>query len=241
MPDEVEIGGIVAANVLALRKAAGLSLDQLAKKSGVSKGMVVQIGQAKSNASIATLVKLANALGVSVARLVEPSSLPIARKGRVSDAPLVWQGSAGGTGKLLAGLENPSLTELWEWRLLPSEAHDSLAHMKDSKEILLVQAGQLIVSTSLWQETVNAHESLVFSSDVPHRYFNPGPMEAVFKYGHARTFPLTRAAPTQCITILTARPCIGRDSSGSSITHPTSFERIDRAAPAIASYHCPAP
>ena len=180
MPNEGQIGGIVAANVLALRKGAGLSLDQFARKSEVSKGMIVQIEQAKSNASIATLVKLANALNVSVARLVEPSTLPIARKGRVEDAAVVWQGIAGGMGKLIAGLEHPSLTELWEWKLLPGEAHESLAHMKDSKEILLVQKGQLTVSTAAWQETIQARESLVFSADAPHRYFNPGSTDTVF-------------------------------------------------------------
>jgi len=180
MTDLDKIGEVVASNVASLRKAHGLSMDKLAKVSGVSKGMIVQVEQAKSNASIATLVRLANALGVTVARLVEPTNQSITRKTRIDDATILWQGAAGGSGKLLAGVEEPSLTELWEWRLQPNEAHEGLAHIPGTKEMLLVQTGQLTVSTSAWSETVLARESLVFSADVPHRYCNDGTNETLF-------------------------------------------------------------
>lgn len=171
---------LVASNVTALRKMRGMSMDKLAKESGVSKGMIVQIEQAKSNASIGTLVKLANTLGVTVARLVEIPSPSISRKARIDDATLLWQGSAGGFGKLIAGVEQPSLTELWEWRLKPKESHDGLAHIPGSKEMLLIQTGQLTVSTSHWSETAVARERIIFEADMPHRYLNEGSTETVF-------------------------------------------------------------
>jgi transcriptional regulator with XRE-family HTH domain len=175
-----QIGAVVAANVSALRRAHGLSMDQLSKASGVSKGMIVQVEQARTHASIATLVRLANALGVSVAQLVAPATPPTVSISRVADATVLWRGAAGGTGRLISGVETPSVTELWEWRLQPQETHDGLAHLAGSKEMLLVESGRLTVSTESWSETIGARESLLFSADVPHRYSNTGSTEAIF-------------------------------------------------------------
>ena len=47
----------VARNVREARLERGWTLEQLATRSGVSKGMVVQIEQARTNPSIGTLSK----------------------------------------------------------------------------------------------------------------------------------------------------------------------------------------
>jgi transcriptional regulator with XRE-family HTH domain len=52
--------------VRALRKDAGLSLDDLAKRSGISKGHLHSIESVPPNPTIETVVMLAHALGVSV-------------------------------------------------------------------------------------------------------------------------------------------------------------------------------
>ena len=45
------------------RSAAGMSLDVLARKSGVAKTTILRIERGRSNPSIATVDRLANALG----------------------------------------------------------------------------------------------------------------------------------------------------------------------------------
>src|SRR5689334_14547754 len=62
---------IVSARVRERRNTLRLSLDKLAARSGVSKGMLVQIENGQANPSIATLCKVAAGLGASVADLVE--------------------------------------------------------------------------------------------------------------------------------------------------------------------------
>ena len=48
-----------------LRGHAGLTLDQLAKRSGVSRAMIARIERAESNATVLPLERLCDALGIS--------------------------------------------------------------------------------------------------------------------------------------------------------------------------------
>ena len=60
----------VAQHVRALRQSRGWSLDELSGRSGVSKGMVVQIEGNRTNPSVGTLSRLADAFGVTVLSLI---------------------------------------------------------------------------------------------------------------------------------------------------------------------------
>src|SRR4029453_11284011 len=119
MPDAEAVAAAVARNTRRLRTARGWSLDPLASRSGVSKGMLVQLEQARTNPSLGTLCKLAETLGVSLAGLVELHEAPVVR---VVDPALVarlWASDEGSTGDLLVGSDEREHLELWRWRLAP--------------------------------------------------------------------------------------------------------------------------
>src|SRR5258706_5023446 len=109
MDDIAAINSRIAQNLNLTRTGRGLTFDELAKKSGVSKGMLVQIEQGRTNPSVATLCRVANALGVTVSRFVESSDEPAARLIPASEAIELWQGRKGSSGKLLVGFDTPSL------------------------------------------------------------------------------------------------------------------------------------
>ena len=91
----------VARNVRSARIAAGLSLDALAARAEVNKGAVVALEGARGNPNLATLVRLADALGRSVSSLLDeavPEPVTVADADAV--APL-WTGPSGGTARLL--------------------------------------------------------------------------------------------------------------------------------------------
>src|ERR1700759_1253210 len=79
----------VAQHVRALRQARGWSLDELSGRSGVSKGMVVQIEAARTNPSLGTLTRVADAFGVTIARLLEPAAERVVRLTGLQDAPML--------------------------------------------------------------------------------------------------------------------------------------------------------
>src|SRR5215212_8674097 len=118
----------IAGNLRRLRSARTWSLDTLAARSGVSRGMLIRIEQARTNPSVGTLVRVADALGVSVAQLVDVVDAPLVRVVRAADAVPLWR-SAGGRGTLLVGSETPPVVELWDWQLAPGDRHGAEAHV----------------------------------------------------------------------------------------------------------------
>src|SRR5262249_30349294 len=133
----------VAAHVRSNRAARGWSLDELAGRSGVSKGMVVAIEAARTNPSVGTLCRLADAFGVNIADLLEVSESRRVNITSGDAAPVLWRGEAGGKAQLLRGVNEPALVELWEWTLGPGDRHASPNHMPRTTEMLHVLAGTL--------------------------------------------------------------------------------------------------
>jgi transcriptional regulator with XRE-family HTH domain len=174
MDDIAAVNSRVARNINLARAARGLTFDQLAKKSGVSKGMLVQIEQGRTNPSVATLCRIANALGVTISRFVETSQEPTARIIPASEAIELWQGRKGSSGKLLVGFDTPSLMEVWDWDLVPGEWYDGVAHPAGTREVLYIQEGELTLSTDGAQHKAGATDILMFQADRPHRYANDG-------------------------------------------------------------------
>ncbi|KKJ93849.1 helix-turn-helix domain-containing protein [Micromonospora sp. HK10] len=160
----------VARQVRELRAARGWSFEELAGRSGVSKGMLVQIEAARTNPSIGTLCRVADAFGVTIAELLEPAERSSVRITATVDAPVLWRGTHGGTARLLNGLGGPDLVELWEWRLEPDEAHHSADHARGTREILHVLAGTLAVTVAGVDHDVPAGHTIEFPADREHGY-----------------------------------------------------------------------
>jgi len=174
MDNIAAVNARIAHSLNQVRGARGLTFDQLARKSGVSKGMLVQIEQGRTNPSVATLCRIANALGVTISRFVEAAEEPPARIIPASDAIELWRGKRGSSGKLLVGFETPSLLEVWGWDLVPGEFYDGVAHPAGTREVLYVQEGELTLSADGVQHKAGASDALMFQADRPHRYANEG-------------------------------------------------------------------
>ena len=172
--DPGEVGAAVARNLVDLRGRRGMSLEQLAVRSGVSKGMLVQIEQGRTNPSIATLCRIANALGVAVARFVEVGEAPTVRLVTAAEAPVLWQGGGDSIARLLVGSDAPDCVELWDWRIAPGDFHDGEAHPAGTRELLHVLEGELRLEIGQVRQRVAAGDSAMFRADRPHRYANAG-------------------------------------------------------------------
>ncbi|MGC4892956.1 helix-turn-helix domain-containing protein [Micromonospora sp. DT31] len=164
----------VARQVRELRAARGWSFEELAGRSGVSKGMLVQIEGARTNPSIGTLCRVADAFGVNIARLLEPAEESTVRITAADAAPVLWRGTHGGAARLLSGLGEPDLVELWEWRMEPGEALRSPDHAPGTREILHVLDGTLTVTVDGVDHEVRAGDTVEFHADRPHGYGTAG-------------------------------------------------------------------
>jgi quercetin dioxygenase-like cupin family protein len=165
---------IVAHNVRSARFAAGLSLDALAGRADVSKGALVALEGARGNPNLATLVRLADALGRSVSSLMEDArEEPVVVVEADEIAPL-WTGPAGGTARLLLTNPRPAPVEVWRWRLQPGERHDSHAHPVGVTETLTVVRGQMLLTVGDTVRPLRAGATIVFAADAPHAYQGAG-------------------------------------------------------------------
>lgn len=166
----------VAEHVRGLRLTRGWSLDELAARSRVSKGMLVQIEGARTNPSVGTLCRLAEAFGVTVTRLLEPAAERTVHITDAEAAPSLWRGGYGGFSRLLGGVNEPAFVELWEWQLAPRDAHPSAEHAPGTRELLHVLDGAVTLSIDGTDYTAEAGQTLQFRADRAHTYRNDGPV-----------------------------------------------------------------
>lgn len=172
--DPDQMAATVARNLRATRAVQGLSLDALAARSGVSKGMLVELEQGRTNPSLGTLCRVANALGVAVPRLVEAGEeLPV-RVVRGAEMAALWHGARGGEGRLIVGTDLPIPTELWDWRLAKGESYTGQGHPPGAVEMLWVREGTLTLEFTDSAHEVAAGDAALFRADRPHKYVNRG-------------------------------------------------------------------
>ncbi len=172
MPDPDEVATAIARNTRALRADRGWSLDHLANRSGVSKGMLVQIEQSRTNPSIGTLCRVADAFGVTLAQMVE---LTDGAKVRVVDPEQVvrlWDGGDSSWGDLLVGTDRNEHVELWRWQLAAGARHESEGHLPGTRELIAVLSGVLTLEVDDVAHDVSPGGAVLFEADRPHTYAN---------------------------------------------------------------------
>jgi|tagenome__1003787_1003787.scaffolds.fasta_scaffold20728375_2 quercetin dioxygenase-like cupin family protein len=155
------------------RTSHGWTLDELAERSGVSRRMVINIEHGEGNPSIATLLRISDALGVGLPVLVDverPSAVSVTVAGQ---APVLWRGPHGGQALLVAGTEPPDVVELWDWTLNPGDEHSSEPHSAGTRELLLVLEGRVELRVGDRTDRLEAGDSAAFAGDVAHGYAAP--------------------------------------------------------------------
>ncbi|WP_313698501.1 helix-turn-helix domain-containing protein [Pantoea sp.] len=178
--DVASVNQAVSDSIKSWRKSQKLSLDELSRRAGVSKGMLVEIEKGAANPSIAILCKVAAALGVSVADIVNVSHAPDAWLIETSDMPVLWQGEQGGSAQLLAGTRGPDMIELWRWQMFAGEVFSSTGHSSGTLELLHVEQGTLALTLGERNLVVQQGCAAVARTDMPHAYASADDQPVIF-------------------------------------------------------------
>jgi transcriptional regulator with XRE-family HTH domain len=174
MADLPDLTTAVARTLQALRADRGWSLDQLAARSGVSKGVLVALEQGRSNPNLATLARIGDAFGVPVTSLVDMGGEPAVRISSPDASRVLWRGPAGGTGTIIAATDPPWAVELWRWEVMPGEGFGGDAHAPATREMAAVEMGTLTLTVAGERHAVGAGQCARFPASRPHRYSNEG-------------------------------------------------------------------
>ena len=163
----------LARNLRRLRAERGLTLDELARRAGISRSMLIQIEQKRVNPTLAILVRLAQALDIGLAELVEVGSRQRVRVVPCDEVAELWTSPGGGSGRLLVGSDQLDHIELWDWGLGPGDVPTG------PKRTWRGQWRSFTCSTAASRSgsTASRHaaaagESVVFSADADHAYAN---------------------------------------------------------------------
>ncbi len=174
MGGQTDVTAAVAMALQALRTERGWSLDHLAGRAGVSKGVLVAIEQGKSNPNLATLARISDAFGVPVTRLLETSGKPAVAITGPHEYRTLWRGEHGGTGVIIGATDAPWAAELWSFRLEPGDTVGGDAHAAATREMIWVQSGTVTLTVASNTQAIGPQMCARFPGGVAHRYVNQG-------------------------------------------------------------------
>jgi len=163
----------VAINLREMRTARGLSLDQLAVASGVSRAALSQIETQRTNPSLGVLWKIAVGLGVHFAELIGVNSQSITVL-RHHEAQTLRSSDGTMESRPLTPAGSSPWTEAYELRLSPRSQHISDPHATGTRELVVVLTGQLRMRVGDESHDLAAGDAISFTADQPHSYENTG-------------------------------------------------------------------
>jgi transcriptional regulator with XRE-family HTH domain len=172
-----ELGRRVAENLRQRRKARGMSLDDLARASGVSRAALSQIETCKSNPTVGVLWRIAVGLAVPFAELIgAPRSGAVLL--RRADSQVLRSADGKFESRPLAPAGASPMVELYELHLAERSLHASEPHAPGTHEMIVVLSGGLRMRVDDETYELGAGDSIAFAADRPHSYENPAGSEA---------------------------------------------------------------
>jgi transcriptional regulator with XRE-family HTH domain len=176
----VDLPALVGRNLRRLRTRRGYSLERLARQSGVSRAMLGQIETGKSVPTIGVLWKVANALDVPFAHLLQMdvSHGPVIL--RRSDAKLLTSSQGQFTSRALFPSEGSRTVEFYELRMAALHRETAGAHALGTQENLFVAKGVVEITVGAEKPmTLTEGDAVLFDADAPRAYRNLVASEAV--------------------------------------------------------------
>lgn len=169
-PVEVDLG----ARIRALRLAQHGTLRALAEQAGVTESFLSQVERGVASPSIASVQRIARALGTSIAELFTADESAGSLVRLRERQRIVYQG-LGAVDELLTRSSDGKLQVIMS-TIQPGGGTGDEAYTHDSdEEVLVVLEGVLDLWVGSEHYRLEAGDAVTHSSRIPHRNTNPGP------------------------------------------------------------------
>jgi transcriptional regulator with XRE-family HTH domain len=175
----VEVGN----RIRALREAMGLSLRDLADRSGVSAPMLSQVERGDTSPTLSVAAKIASGLELSLSQLLrldEGGSVSVVRSG----ARLRGGGARGHSYEIVTPGLPGQRAEVSLHVLKPGAAtggpDDPPIHEPGARETAVVTTGRLQLICDGTTYDLDEGDGVTFDADLPHHFENPDGTEARF-------------------------------------------------------------
>lgn len=169
---------ILGQRIKMLRVALGMTLKELEEKGGISATHVSEIERGKASPTIGALGRIAKALGLRPAALVEPKELPDVTVHRASERRthgLMWGGVR------IESLTDPTREASLSLHLftLPIAREPSLVHHHEGEEWVSVITGVAEIRIEGQSHVLREGDAIHFRAHQRHAYSNLGSSAAV--------------------------------------------------------------
>jgi transcriptional regulator with XRE-family HTH domain len=165
---------VVGRNLRRLRSQRGLSLERLAKASGVSRAMLGQIELGQSAPTINVLWKIGRALDVPFSALISMTGGAGTRLMRSREAKRLTSHDGRFVSRALFPFDEPRRVEFYELLLKGGGEERAEPHLPGTVENLIVTRGTLELEVGTERHLLAAGDAILFEADRPHVYRNVG-------------------------------------------------------------------
>ncbi len=161
---------IIASNLKALRQERKLSLDSVAKMTGVSKSMISQIEKGEVNPTISIMWKLANGFKVSFSKLMseEDANVEVVKP---SEEKVLYEDEGRVKCYPVFTFDSERRFEIFQVVIEENGVVENPGHNTGTQEFITVFEGVLIIETNNRSYRLEAGESIRFRADVAHYYY----------------------------------------------------------------------
>ena len=171
----------LGARVRALREAGGLSLRDLAERSGVSAPMLSQVERGETSPTLQVASKIAAGVELRLSQLLrldEDGAVSIVRKSERRKG-----GQRGHRYEILTPPLPGQRAELSRHTLAPGAVTggpgDPPMHEPGARETAVVEAGPVVLLIDGVRHELATGDAVTFDADLPHHFENPTQEEAV--------------------------------------------------------------
>ncbi|QPF88072.1 helix-turn-helix transcriptional regulator [Bradyrhizobium genosp. L] len=166
----------VGSRVKQLRTQAGLTLEEFATQSGVSRAMLSKVERGEKSPTLAIIVRIAKGLNVSMSTLMgaepDPAQVAVIRK---ANRLAFTDPETGFERHNLSPTHLDNDLEFLLHRIPPGESSGELPRYKVATEkYLIVHEGQLTVETGEARYVLETGDSFYFDVREPYRFTNDG-------------------------------------------------------------------
>src|SRR5262245_58190307 len=161
-PHAADLTPVVAANLKRFRAERGLSLERLARASGVSRAMLGQIELEQSTPTINVLWKISRALDVPFSALLSDKVSPGTTVLPAARARVLRSYDGAFSSRALFPMDRPRSVEFYELRLAPQATEDADPHPPGTVENLVVNAGEVEMTVGAEQRLLKTGDAILF-------------------------------------------------------------------------------
>ncbi len=182
-PDQLD-PAVIGARVKALRESSGLSLRDLAERSGVSAPMLSQVERGETSPTLTVAARIAAGLDLRLSQLLRLDEAGAVTIVRASQRQRGGNKRRGHSFEVLTSGQPGQRAELSRHTLAPGgatgAADDPPMHEPGSRETALVEHGAIVLVCDGIAYELNEGDCVTFDADLPHHFENHTTAEAAF-------------------------------------------------------------